>query len=96
MIVMNHLDKSDIQSIIARHFNVPIDEVTVDCYMETIGYGLHEHEEPSVRAVVALHEQSMPRTVREESIANGWVYGQKGNNLWQWQTTARLRGKMVS
>ena len=96
MLVMNHLDKSDIQSIIARHFNVPINEVMVDCYMETVGYGLNEHEEPSVRAVVTLHEQPMPRTSFEESIANGWIYGQKGNSLWQWQTMARLRGKMAS
>lgn len=25
-----------------------------------------------------------------------YSYEQKGNNLWQWQTTARLRGKMES
>ena len=25
-----------------------------------------------------------------------YIYEQKGNNLWQWQTMAQLRGKMVS
>ena len=49
---MTHLDINDIRSIIAHFFNVNEEEVMVDCYMESVGYGLNEHKEPMVRAVV--------------------------------------------
>lgn len=52
MITMTHLDINDIRSIIAHFFNVNEEEVMVDCYMESVGYGLNEHKEPMVRAVV--------------------------------------------
>jgi ribosomal protein S24E len=76
---MTHLDKNDIRSIIAHHFGVKSEDVMIDCYMDTIGYGTTEHEEPSVRAVVTIYndkviKESTPRSEREESLMNGWIY----------------------
>ena len=80
MTTMTHLDKNDIRSIIAHHFGVKSEDVIIDCYIDTVGYGMAEHEEPSVRAVITkyndkVREESMPRSDFEESIANGWIYG---------------------
>jgi hypothetical protein len=55
MMTMTHLDKDDIRLIIAHHFNIPYEDVMIDCYMNTIGYGVNEHKEPSVRAVVTTY-----------------------------------------
>ena len=55
MITTTHLDKIDIRSIIAHHFDVKFEDVMIDCYMDTVGYGMAEHEEPSVRAVVTTY-----------------------------------------
>ena len=79
MMTVTHLDKKDICSIIAHHFGVKIEDVMIDCYMDTIGYGTNEHEAPSVRAVVTTYsdwvkEESKPRSEREESLMNGWIY----------------------
>ena len=52
MMIMTHLDIDDIRSIIAHSFDVSKEKVMIDCYMETIGYGMNEHKEPMVRAVV--------------------------------------------
>ena len=52
MMTMIHLDIDDIRSIIAHSFKVSKEKVMIDCYMETIGYGMNEHKEPMVRAVV--------------------------------------------
>ena len=56
MITTTHLDKIDIRSIIAHHFNVKLEDVMIDCYMDTVGYGMAEHEEPSVRAVITIYD----------------------------------------
>ena len=79
MIKMAHLDKEDIRFIIAHHFGVPYEDVMIDCYIDTVGYGMAEHEVPSVRAVVTTYndktkEESTPRNEREESLMNGWIY----------------------
>ena len=52
MITVTHLDEDDIREIIAKHFGVHIEDVMIDCYMETFSYGPNKHEEPIVRAVV--------------------------------------------
>ena len=46
------LDKCDIQEIVAKMMNVPIEQVTVICYMDTVGYGVNEERVPAVRAEV--------------------------------------------
>lgn len=56
MITTTHLDKIDIRSIIAHYFNVKLEDVMIDCYIDTVGYAMAEHEEPSVRAVVTIHD----------------------------------------
>ena len=79
MMTMIHLDIDDICSIIAHSFGVSKEKVMIDCYMETIGYGLNEHKEPAVRAVVTTYTNKIrsdePKNGFEESIANGWIYG---------------------
>lgn len=55
MMTMTHLDIYDIRSIIAHSFDVSEEKVMIDCYMETIGYGINEHKEPIVRAVVTTY-----------------------------------------
>ena len=52
MRTITHLDEDDIRRIIAKHFEVQTKDVTIDCYMETFGYGPNEHEEPVVRATI--------------------------------------------
>ena len=75
MTTMTHLDKEDIRSIIAHHFDVPYEDVMVDCYMDTVGYGMNEHSEPMVRAVVTTYKdrkvESKPKN--EESFLC-WIY----------------------
>ena len=36
-------------------FDVSEEKVMIDCYMETVGYGMNEHKEPMVRAVVTTY-----------------------------------------
>lgn len=55
MMTMTHLDIDDIRSIIAHSFNVSKEKVMIDCYMDTVGYGMNEHKEPTVRAVVTTY-----------------------------------------
>ena len=52
MRIITHLDEDDIREIIAKHFEVHIQDVTIDCYMKMTGYGLNEHEEPAVRVMI--------------------------------------------
>ena len=47
-----HLDSTDIQKIIAEKYGVSPDCVEINCYLECVGYGLDEREEPSVEAIV--------------------------------------------
>lgn len=55
MMTMTHLDIDDIRSIIAHSFDVSEEKVMIDCYMETVGYGMNERKEPMVRAVVTTY-----------------------------------------
>lgn len=59
MITKTHLDKKDIRSIIAHHFDVKLEDVMIDCYIDTVGYGMAEHKEPSVRAVVTIYNDKI-------------------------------------
>lgn len=52
MRIVTHLDKEDIRRIIAKTFDVKVEDVMIDCYMDWVGYGMDEHQEPAVRAVV--------------------------------------------
>ena len=47
-----HLTKEDIQKILAEKFNVNPDAVKVETYKEWVGYGMGEHEEHNVKAVI--------------------------------------------
>ena len=47
-----HLDKSDIEAIIANWFSSPLESIYVECFMDTEGYGKMEHNFPNVRAIV--------------------------------------------
>ena len=47
-----HLTKEDIQKILAEKFNVNPDAVVVKTYKEWVGYGMGEHEECDVKAVI--------------------------------------------
>ena len=47
-----HLDLTDIQKIIAEKYGVSTDCVEICCYLEDVGYGLDEREEPSVEAII--------------------------------------------
>lgn len=58
MMTMTHLDIDDIRSIIAHSFDVSEEKVMIDCYMETVGYGMNEHKEPTVRAVVTTYNDN--------------------------------------
>ena len=58
MMKMTHLDIDDIRSIIAHFFDVSEEKVMIDCYMETVGYGMNEHKEPTVRAVVTTYNDN--------------------------------------
>ncbi len=40
------LDKDDMRKIIAEHFSVKEENVTVECRNECVGYGMSEHIEP--------------------------------------------------
>lgn len=55
MITMTHLDINDIRSIIAHSFDVNEKDIMIDCYMDTVDYGVAERQEPSVRAVVTTY-----------------------------------------
>lgn len=68
MITMTHLDKKDIRSIIAHHFGVPEKDVMIDCYMDTVDYGMGEHDEPFVRAIITTYKDT-----KEESFLS-WIY----------------------
>lgn len=52
-----HLNKKDIQKILAEKFDVSPDSVEVHCYMDIEGYGPGEREVPAVRAVVKMKEE---------------------------------------
>lgn len=45
---------SDIRQIIANSFNVSTDKVDLECFTESEGYGLTEHEVPRVKATVEI------------------------------------------
>lgn len=69
MIKMTHLDKDDICSIIAHHFDVPYEDVMIDCYMELMEY--EGRYEPSVRAVVTTYNSKKKEI--ENSVIS-WIY----------------------
>lgn len=46
------LNEADVIEIIAKHFVVDQDKVKCNIYMETKGYGLGEHQEPSLKVIV--------------------------------------------
>ena len=52
MITEIHLTKEDIQKILAEKFNVNPDAVKIEPYKEWVGYGMGEHEECDVKAVI--------------------------------------------
>ena len=75
MIKMAHLDKEDIRSIIAHHFGVPYEDVMIDCYMDAVDYGMNEHKEPFVRAVVTTYKDTKTEIKRkEEESSLSWIY----------------------
>ena len=75
MMTMTHLDKNDIHSIIAHHFGVPEKDVMIDCYMDTVGYGMNEHKEPFVRAVVTTYKDTKKEIkYKEEESSLSWIY----------------------
>ena len=47
-----HLSKEDIRQLIAQKYDVSPEQVDVICFMDCVGYGLGERNEPNVRAVV--------------------------------------------
>lgn len=49
MIIQYELNKKDIISILASHFGVDEKDVIVDCFITSEGYGMTEHEVPSVK-----------------------------------------------
>ena len=55
-----HLDKWDIQKIIAEKFSVLPEKVLVDCYMKDIGYVLNEDKdkdkEPDMRVIIVTKD----------------------------------------
>jgi len=52
------LDKYDVQQIVAKHYNVEPKSVDMHLFMETVGYGLGEHDEPSIEVVVTTGEET--------------------------------------
>lgn len=52
MRIITRLDKSDIRFIIAKALGVKVEDVMIECYMDTVGYGMNEHQEPMVRAII--------------------------------------------
>lgn len=75
MIIMTHLDKKDIRSIIAHHFGVPEKDVMIDCYMDTVDYGMGEHDEPFVRAVITTYKDTKEEIkYKEEESFLSWIY----------------------
>lgn len=46
------LDRDDMRKIIAEHFSVSEDKVTVSASEEWVGYGMQEHRESVPHAVV--------------------------------------------
>lgn len=76
------LDENDIKEIIAKYFNISIDDVNLTHYMTTVGYGMDEHDVPVTHVEVSQDNRSSEDLARqriredfEESIANGWIYG---------------------
>ena len=74
MITMTHLDKKDIRTIIAHHFDVPEKDVMIDCYMDTIDYGMGEHDEPFVRAVVTRYKDEKVESKLKREDFLSWIY----------------------
>ena len=74
MITMTHLDKKDIRTIIAHHFDVPEKDVMIDCYMDTIDYGMGEHREPFVRAVVTRYKNEKVESKPKREDFLSWIY----------------------
>lgn len=74
MMAMTHLDKNDIRSIIAHYFDVKSEDVMIDCYMDTVGYGMNEHKEPTVRAVVTTYKDTKKEIKHKEESSLSWIY----------------------
>ncbi len=63
------LDQEDIRIIIAKYFGVKPGDVHVDCYIETLGYGINEQDFPGVKVFVNKDEHDMVRSLSEERCA---------------------------
>lgn len=48
------LDKEDIKNAIATAYNVQPQDVSLDLYMTSVGYGMNEHDVPDVRAFISV------------------------------------------
>ena len=51
------LDKYDIQRIIAKHYNVEPKFVDMHLFIATEGYGMDEHDAPTIEAIVTTGEE---------------------------------------
>lgn len=51
-----HLEKQDIIEIIAKRFGVNPSTVDIRVFANTVGYGMGEHDEPTVTAVIKTGE----------------------------------------
>ena len=48
------LDKNDIKMLVAEKYDVNPKQVNVRCFMNTIGYGMDEHDEPTVEVEISI------------------------------------------
>ena len=49
-----YIHEDDIKIIIAKHFEVRPEDVDLEYFNKTVGYGKNEYYEPSVRVVISL------------------------------------------
>lgn len=52
-----YFDKNDIRKIVAKHYGINESDVNIRCYMETVGYGMNEHEEPNFEVSITLDDE---------------------------------------
>lgn len=60
MITEIHLDKDDIKQIISEKFDIDVDSVYVDCFMDYEGQGLNESKVPNVRVIIVDKNKTSP------------------------------------
>lgn len=56
MSLIRHLDKNDLIYILADYFDVKVEDVHLIPFITTEGYGMNEHDVPSIRAEVNLNK----------------------------------------